>query len=125
MKSLLSFQGRMNRAKWWLIGIGISVAEGVLFGIIGAVFGMPAVDASGNMTSMNPIAGILIFIVIIAAIWVALATSVKRYHDRGKSGWWILINFVPLVGGIWYLVECGFLKGTAGANAFGSDPLAS
>lgn len=124
MKSLFSFQGRLNRAKWWLIGIGVAVAEAVLFGIIGAAVGMPGMDASGNMTGMNPIAGILIAIVLVMAVWISLATSVKRYHDRGKSGWWILIIFVPVIGGLWYLVECGFLKGTTGANPFGPDPLA-
>ncbi len=125
MNGLFSFQGRFNRAKWWLVGIGIGVVEAILFGIIFAVFGMPQTDASGNVTAMNPIAGILSAIVIIAVAWVALATAAKRYHDRNKSGWWILIVFVPLIGGLWYLIECGFLSGTKGPNTYGADPLAA
>jgi len=48
---------------------------------------------------------------------------VKRYHDRDKSGWWILILFIPLVGFIWFLIELGCLPGTPGPNRFGPDPL--
>jgi len=46
-------------------------------------------------------------------------------HDRDKSAWWMLIILIPFVGGIWYLVEVGFLKGTEEQNQFGSDPLAA
>ena len=48
--------------------------------------------------------------------WISLAVAVKRYHDRDKSGWWLLIVFVPVIGGLWYLIECGFLRGTDGHN---------
>jgi uncharacterized membrane protein YhaH (DUF805 family) len=33
--------------------------------------------------------------------------------------------FVPVIGGLWYLIECGFLRGTPGPNAYGPDPLAA
>ena len=61
--------------------------------------------------------------VYVLALWIGLAIAAKRWHDRNKSAWWILIVFVPVVGGLWYLIECGFLKGTTGPNKFGSDPL--
>ncbi len=47
----------------------------------------------------------------------------KRLHDRDKSAWWYLIVLVPLVGGIWLLVQCAFLEGTRGPNRFGSAPV--
>jgi uncharacterized membrane protein YhaH (DUF805 family) len=46
--------------------------------------------------------------------------GIKRFHDRDKSGWWVLIAFVPIIGWIWYLIECGFLPGTDGPNRY--DP---
>lgn len=52
-----------------------------------------------------------------------LAVTVRRLHDTGKSGWWIFINFVPLVGFIWLIV----LLATAGQqqpNEYGQDPKA-
>jgi len=59
----------------------------------------------------------------LAGLWIGLAIAAKRWHDRNKSAWWILIVFVPVVGGLWYLIECGFLKGTTGSNKYGADPL--
>jgi uncharacterized membrane protein YhaH (DUF805 family) len=53
--------------------------------------------------------------------WPALAVSVKRWHDRDKSGWWVLINLVPLIGMVWTLIENGLLPGTPGPNPYGED----
>lgn len=61
--------------------------------------------------------------VLVFDIWAGLGLAVKRFHDRDKSGWWILIQLIPLVGAIWYIVETGFLPGTPGTNRFGPDPL--
>jgi uncharacterized membrane protein YhaH (DUF805 family) len=62
-------------------------------------------------------------ILYLALIWPSLAISIKRWHDRDKSGWWVLIGFIPLIGGIWALIETGFLEGTKGPNQYGLDPL--
>ena len=55
-------------------------------------------------------------------IWISLAVQIKRWHDRDKSGWWVLINLIPLIGAIWAFVETGCLRGTVGPNAYGPDP---
>ena len=68
--------------------------------------------------------GIIGAIVSIAMIYPAIMLYAKRWHDRGKSGWWTLIVLVPIIGGLWILVELGFLKGTDGTNQYGPDPLA-
>lgn len=122
MKNLLfSFEGRVNRAKFWLVNLGVVVAEIILISIAGggAVMSGDPTAAVGSMGAM----GLIVSVLFIPLIWVALAIAVKRWHDRNKSGWWILIALVPVVGGLWYLIECGFLPGTAGPNKFGADPL--
>ena len=124
MKDLLfSFQGRINRAKFWLASIAITV---VYLVVISLVFGSAALasDPAEALASVGMIGGIVTLALIILMTWIGLALGVKRWHDRNKSGWWVLIAFVPVIGGLWYLVECGFLKGTAGANTYGADPLA-
>ena len=125
MQSLLfSFTGRVNRAKWWLINIAITV---VYFVVIGVMVGGAASssDPAAALQSMGTIGGIVMFVLSIAILWISLAVAAKRWHDRGKTAWWILIAFVPVIGSIWYLIECGFLKGTTGANKYGADPLAT
>jgi len=121
---LFSFQGRANRAKFWLVALGIFVVEMIVFA---ATFGGAAMsgDPEQMASAIGPLAGIVIFVFVVIATWISIAVAVKRYHDRNKSGWWVLIVFVPVIGGLWYLIECGFLRGTPGPNNYGPDPLAA
>lgn len=66
---------------------------------------------------------ILLYILMIPIVWISIATTVKRFHDRNKSGWWYLIAVVPVIGFFWIVIECGFMRGTIGANNFGEDPV--
>ena len=130
MQSLLfSFDGRVNRAKFWLVLIATDVVFFVLLGILMAATGMSMdVSADGSMPSMGGggiVGGLIALVLFVAAMWIGLAMGVKRYHDRNKSGWWVLIAFVPVIGGLWYLIEAGFLSGTSGPNQYGPDPLAA
>ncbi len=123
MQSLLfSFQGRINRAKFWLVHIVMWVVVLVVFS---AILGSAAMssDPQAALQSVGVVGGLILLVVYILAVWIGLAIAAKRWHDRNKSAWWILIVFVPAVGGLWYLIECGFLRGTTGPNKFGSDPL--
>ena len=95
---LFAFDGRINRAKFWLGIVIVWVTMLVFSGIAGA---------------LNSSFG-----------WLMFAISIKRWHDRDKSGWWVLIGFIPIIGAIWALVETGFLEGTQGPNQYGPDPLA-
>ena len=123
MKNLLfSFQGRVNRAKFWLVAVAMIVVEMVVFGLTGGAALMSG-DPQAAMSSAGGVVGIVWLILFIVVFWISLAMAVKRYHDRNKSGWWILIVLVPAIGSLWYLIECGFLKGTTGPNDYGPDPL--
>ena len=62
------------------------------------------------------------WLVMLPMIWIGLAVQAKRWHDQDKSAWWILINFVPFVGGLIVLIMCGFIAGTPGPNRFGDVP---
>ncbi len=125
MQSLLfSFQGRVNRAKFWLINIAIMIVEAIMFTLAGGAAMVSDDPANTTMPSFG-IMGIVCLLLFIVIVWVGLAVAVKRCHDRNKTGWWILIALVPVIGGLWYLVEFGFLPGTAGSNNYGPDPLAA
>ncbi|MDI6025517.1 DUF805 domain-containing protein [Corticibacterium sp. UT-5YL-CI-8] len=111
---LTSYQGRINRAKFWA-GVGLLVAAGIVVNILDAALGLHIGE--------YPF-GILAIIATPFYIYLALAVYTKRWHDRDKSGWWSLIGLVPVIGGVWLIVELGILEGTRGANRFGPDPLA-
>ena len=121
---LFSVQGRANRAKFWLVALAIVVIEVILFAVLLGGAAMSG-DPEQIAAAMGPVASVVILAFVVIATWISVAVAVKRYHDRNKSGWWVLIVFVPVIGGLWYLIECGFLRGTAGPNAYGPDPLAA
>jgi uncharacterized membrane protein YhaH (DUF805 family) len=60
---------------------------------------------------------------LLAVLIPSIALSIRRLHDRDKSGWWFLLAFIPLIGALILLVWFA-LPGTAGNNRFGPDPLA-
>ncbi len=104
------FEGRISRQPFWIATLIFWAVNWGLAGISYAIFGEYA-------------ANIVILVVPLVLLYPALAVGIKRWHDRDKSGWWMLIVLVPVVGPFWYLIECGFLRGTAGENRFGPDPL--
>ncbi len=66
---------------------------------------------------------VLIFAVISLVITlISLSLSVRRWHDLNRSGWWVLINLIPVLGWIYSLVMLGFMAGDQGANRFGPPP---
>ena len=121
---LFSFRGRANRAKFWLVGLALLVVELILVAIL---FGSTVTsgDPEQIAAAMGPVDGIVLFVFAVLAFWISLAIAVKRFHDRNKTGWWVLIVLVPVIGHLWYLIECGFLRGTIGPNTYGPDPLAT
>lgn len=120
------FQGRIGRKTWWLGYvlplIGISIVATALDVGLGFVSIEDAAPADGYGFESQGI-GIFGLLSLVPMIWGGLAGQVKRWHDRDKSGWFVLINFIPFIGAIWALVELGFLRGTPGPNRFGPDPL--
>jgi uncharacterized membrane protein YhaH (DUF805 family) len=133
LQTFTSFDGRIPRKTFWLAFLVMLVISWILQLIVFSIFGGNMMAMDPNMTPeaqaeamSNAMSGMMLplGIVILLTLWPTLAVYTKRWHDRDKSGWWSLIMFVPIIGGIWMLVELGFLRGTEGANRFGPDPIA-
>jgi uncharacterized membrane protein YhaH (DUF805 family) len=105
----LSFQGRTNRARYWLTNLAI----------FGSIF-VCVVLASSVMTILPPLA--LVMMLLLLPIFVAsLANGARRLHDRGKSAWWLVVfaGIPALLSALRVLVTAG-----GGADADGPDLLA-
>lgn len=112
---LLSFKGRVGRKLYWIFWLIQTVVS----------FSAIAFSVIIEYLALSPIVSILFSVAFIGVMaWSYLAVHVKRWHDRGKSGWWMLIGLIPFFGGLWTLIECGFLRGTEGPNRFGDAPQA-
>jgi uncharacterized membrane protein YhaH (DUF805 family) len=108
-----SVQGRVSRKQWWLrLILPILVITSVL-AFVDRVIGTYDPDIGG---------GILSGVFALASLIPAVLVDIKRWHDRDKSGLWMLIALVPIIGAIWFLIELGFLAGTPGPNRFGPPP---
>jgi uncharacterized membrane protein YhaH (DUF805 family) len=116
MNLLFGFSGRIGRLQWWLAQLANA---GVL--LAGVVILVMAADPQQltPFSSVTPSAVLIVVAVVALAVWINAACTVKRFHDRDKSGFWFFIVFVPYVGGIWQIVECGFLAGSPGVNNYG------
>ena len=136
MNLLFSFFGRTGRGGLWLtafISIVLSVAA---FVFAEANYGpiLSFLSPGGNpipLDQLPPDDAIPVFnstafrtylLGAIPAGWIYLAGSIKRAHDRGKSGWWILITLIPIAGFIWWLIDLGIFEGQKGPNKYGPDP---
>jgi uncharacterized membrane protein YhaH (DUF805 family) len=126
---LFSFQGRIPRRQYWgatgimiLIFLVPAILAGFLLPVFSARGRANPSPASEEIGTLGIVLMVLLIPVVIFAVWAGLAIAVKRWHDRGKSGWWILIGFIPYLGALWQFIECGCLRGTEGENRFGGDP---
>ena len=100
-----TFAGRARRSEFWFFWLFNLLANGVAAILDAAIFSGSPLNAIVTLLLLAP----------------NLAVAVRRLHDVGRSGWWLLIAFVPLVGIVvlllWYVS-----RGEEGANRFGADP---
>ena len=105
------FQGRAARAEFWqfaTVAVGFSVV---------ALF----IDtATGQGTEKSP-GGVLTALVVLAHLLPALIVTVRRLHDTDRTGWMVLLNYIPPLNLIIVVLAC--LRGTPGPNHYGPDPL--
>ncbi len=102
-----TFSGRAQRSEYWWFVLFNFIGSIILNIIDTAIIGMPALSIVWALGLLLP----------------ALSVSVRRMHDLDKSGWWILVAFIPLLGFI--LIIYWFVqRGSEGPNRFGADPLA-
>ncbi len=106
LKKYAVFSGRARRKEYWMFFL-INLIIAVVLGLIEGVLGIP---------------GILGTLYSLAVLIPGIAVSVRRLHDIGKSGWWMLIAFVPVIGIIVLLVF--MLLDSREENQYGLNPKA-
>jgi len=105
VKKYAVFDGRARRKEYWMFILFYALIYVALF-VVEMLVGSP---------------GILVLIFALGMLLPGLGVTIRRLHDTSRSGWWFLIAFVPVVGGIVLLVfMC--LDSTPGANAYGPNP---
>lgn len=109
MDKLLKFDGRIRRMGWWIAGIAVTIISGV-------------VDNIRDQDDQNIIV-LLVLAIVGLVIWlIGISISVRRWHDHNMSGWWLLVNFIPIIGWVYTLIMLGFMSGSRGSNKYGPPP---
>jgi uncharacterized membrane protein YhaH (DUF805 family) len=157
---LFRFEGRINCAKYWLATLSIlcgMISVLLLLAILIIILGiggplainLVVISASIRFTGeASLLPQIVIIPMTVFFAWRFAAASIKRLHDRNKSGWWLVPFFIapslldkladwlenPVLAGlagalafglgVWCFVELFCLRGAKAPNRFGPDPLA-
>ena len=113
------FSGRASRQEFWmfvLVNLLFAMAWAFVAGLLTGLFG-GSFDQESRLIFMYKLIAIYYAVTAVPA----MAVGVRRLHDTGRSGWWMLIGLVPLVGGIWLIVlMCS--DDNPGDNRYGSPP---
>jgi uncharacterized membrane protein YhaH (DUF805 family) len=136
---LFSFRGRLNRKSYWMTIIATMA-------IIVLLLLLALSMLREHRFEFAAFTVVILLILYIPLVWIGLAISAKRLHDRDKSAWWllvfyllpgilstagnemgdvgfILLHIISFAISVWAFVELGCLRGTPGPNRYGPDPL--
>lgn len=111
IKQYVDFSGRARRKQYWIFTL-INIILSLLLSSLDGLIGLFNVDAG-----MGLISGLYSLAILLPAIGV----TVRRLHDTGRTGWWLLIGLIPLIGALvllYFLVS----NGEEQTNRFGTNP---
>jgi uncharacterized membrane protein YhaH (DUF805 family) len=113
LKKYAVFDGRARRKEYWMFFL-INVVIQIILNILDRIIGTDYESGSGILSTIYGL----------AILVPSIAVGVRRMHDTNRSGWWVLINLVPCVGFIIFIVFAA-QEGTVGPNQYGEDPKAA
>jgi uncharacterized membrane protein YhaH (DUF805 family) len=115
LQNYATFSGRARRSEFWyfaLFNLIFAILAMVLDNVLGTTF---------NRGGFEMPYGYIYLLYVLATFIPALAVTVRRLHDVGKSGWMYLIILIPIIGGIWVLVLF-FRDSNTESNKWGENP---
>lgn len=112
IKNYVGFTGRARRKEFWMYCL-FYIIIGIAIGVVERVLGLNTA-LGGPLSSLYSLALLL----------PSLAVSIRRLHDTGRSGWWVCINFIPILGWLVYLFFV-VQDSQPGENQWGANPKAT
>jgi uncharacterized membrane protein YhaH (DUF805 family) len=113
LKKYVDFSGRARRKEFWMFAL-VSVVISIILNIVDRAIGTDNASGSGLLGGLYSL-GVLL---------PTLAVGARRLHDTDRSGWWLLLYIIPVVGWI-VLIVFWAMDGTVGQNKYGLDPKAA
>lgn len=113
LSKYVDFTGRARRSEYWWWVLFTFIVSIVTSGL-DAAFGTDLNDDPGSTGLIQGLASLALFL-------PGLAVAIRRLHDTGRVGWWVLLAFIPLIGWI-VLIVFFVMDSQAGANKYGPSP---
>jgi uncharacterized membrane protein YhaH (DUF805 family) len=110
LRQYVDFTGRARRTEYWMFLLVTLIVQ-IVLAVLDSLLGLAFMPGSGVLTTLY----------VLAVLLPSLGVSVRRLHDTGRSGLWVLIGLVPFLGAI-VLIVFAALEGDRGPNAYGPDP---
>jgi uncharacterized membrane protein YhaH (DUF805 family) len=113
LQKYVGFSGRARRSEYWwffLFTVLVSMVASVLDSIFGTMSDTTNVGVIGSIASL-------------ALLLPSIAVAIRRLHDTSRSGWWILIGLIPIVG--WIILIVFYCQDSHGDNEHGPSPKAA
>lgn len=107
LNNYANFNDRSGRSEFWWWTLAYMIAYVAIY-MVGSILGMGE---------------ILVAILGLGLLIPNLAVAVRRFHDIGKSGWWVLIGIIPIIGALALIYF--FVQPSQGSNQYGEGPLAA
>lgn len=104
------FSGRSRRKEYWMFVLGITIISVIL----------TAIETMASL-ELAPDRGLLTTIFSIIILIPSISVSVRRLHDIGRTGWWLLLSFIPILGWIALFIFT-LLDSQSGSNKYGPNP---
>ena len=111
LSKYVDFSGRARRSEYWYFAL-FSFLVSLVTGFVDSILGTDYDTGSGGL--INTVAGLALFL-------PGLAAAVRRLHDTDRSGWWVLIGLIPIIGWILIIVWLA-TDSKAGDNQYGPNP---
>jgi len=129
LQQYVDFNGRARRKEYWmfvLFNMIFAIVAITLDNVLGLSGGSYEAAEAGASVMFE--SGPIYMVYSLAVLLPSLAVAVRRLHDVNKSGWWLLISLIPIIGGIWLLIllvrDSQPGKNEYGANPKGVEPMA-
>jgi uncharacterized membrane protein YhaH (DUF805 family) len=110
LSKFVDFSGRARRSEYWYFAL-FTFLVGIVTSILDAILGTDYDNTSGGL--VNTLGSLVLFL-------PSLAVGVRRLHDTGRSGWWILIGLIPIIG--WIVLIVWFCTDSKPDNQYGPNP---
>lgn len=124
LRRYADFSGRSQRQEYWMFALFqvLLFGAGIVLLLVLAGTADPSLGGKSSEAPAGALIGIGLLVLLYLFLFIPnLAVQARRFHDQDLSGWFVLLGFIPYLGGlIMFVFMC--IDGTAGTNRFGPDP---